>query len=96
MPTLNELKRQVYSDQTGITDGALPDLERQWLYFQLGEGSSDALPSLWMKWLYSLGYTSGTFNERLFSFLGDLGYTGSLTERWYDWMADGAPVVIEE
>lgn len=64
--------------------GALPNKERSFILAKhLAADPKDALPSLWYKYLGSLGYV-GALPERMKSWAGALtGNTGSLADRMY-------------
>lgn len=93
---LNDLRRAYY-DSEGIDLANVMEMERQWLIAELGGGSPYTTMSrteLWHEYWDSVSaYTpaAGTFNDRAFDWLGNAGYTGALSERWYAYFLDLYP-----
>ena len=74
-----DLEREFYMKKLNVTEGQLSDLEKQYLLQELSlqEGS---VQDLWIQWFNSQGVSSGTINDRWYTFLLSEGYTGSVTD----------------
>jgi hypothetical protein len=49
---------------------------------------------MWRKYLTNLGYTDYSIDQKAMRYLGDLGYTGSITNRWYQYWKNGGPIPL--
>ncbi len=66
--------------------GTVDDMDLFYAMFLAGgtPGVSERLTTLewWMDYFDDLLIPAGHFNDRAFSWLGGLGYTGSISDRW--------------
>jgi len=85
MPTVSDARFDALRDQ-GFT-GATNDMLLQWL---LANGATTpALPDAWAEMLIAQGYDPYQRNDSWYAFLGDLGYTGSISDREIGFWGDG-------
>lgn len=87
--TLRDAKYAALQTLTGLSVGTINDMERQWLLIETGE-STGYINDLYGIYLTGQGYTTGTVSDRMYAFLGGLGYTGTLNDRLYQFWLDGA------
>lgn len=87
MPTINDYKKATLKKWTGV-DGDINTLESKWLK-SLVSPYTGAIPDMWRKYLVSLGYTDYSLDQKAMKYLGDRGYTGSITNRWYQYWKNG-------
>lgn len=87
MSTLNDLWFSYLGD-LGYT-GSLPDRLHKALQAESGETALKSLNDMWNTYLVGEGYTSGTLDDKMYAWLGDKGYVGSITDRWYGALAAG-------
>ena len=57
-----------------------------WLDSQLVEPYDGPLPNKWERFLVEQGYVIKTLPETQYEYFGDEGYTGTLTERYNQWL----------
>lgn len=82
MPTyihVNDAKLAALRAELGVTGGQIDDLEKAWL---IQEGATgETTMDLWYD--YVSGFVSaGHINDMFYAWLGGLGYTGALSDRW--------------
>lgn len=65
-------------------DGHIDDLELEWLQSFVAVTALD-IEGAWHEYFDSLVIATGNFNDRAFTWLGGLGYLGSLSDRWYSY-----------
>lgn len=66
------------------------DLARDWLLTQVVAPAGTHLNDLWLQFFKENGATSNNFNTAAFQFLGLLGFTGALNDRWHAyWLGGG-------
>lgn len=74
--------------------GSLDDVTLLWLSVKLGipVGPPESIPDLWDRFFDDLSITSGSYNDRYYSWLSGLGYEGSLNDMllayWSDLFCD--------
>lgn len=81
--TLNDAKLEALRVYLGVTGGQVTQLEKDYLVL-LG-ASGDSVNELWMDYLENnsaFPQDPGQFNDMAYGWLGDLGYTGNMNERW--------------
>lgn len=89
MPTINDYKKTALKN-LGYT-GNINDAEYRYLR-ALVTPYKGTIPDMWKKYLVSLGYTTGTLNDRLMRYFSSLGYTGTINQRWYKFWKEGGGV----
>lgn len=92
MPTINDYKKATLKTLTG-TNGDINTLESKWLKSVVAPYVG-AIPDMWRKYLTNLGYTDYSIDQKAMRYLGDLGYTGSITNRWYQYWKNGGPIPL--
>jgi hypothetical protein len=92
LPTINDYKKATLKTLTG-TNGDINTLESKWLKSVVAPYVG-AIPDMWRKYLTNLGYTDYSIDQKAMRYLGDLGYTGSITNRWYQYWKNGGPVPL--
>jgi len=85
----NDLKRQALLNQ-GIPAQAMSDMTLAWLK-SLG-ATANTIPDAWWEYLTGQGY-SGSLGDMQYTWLGDLGFTGTISDRWHAFWASGGTVV---
>lgn len=88
MATLNDAKYAALVTLTGQT-GTLDDLEQAWLITETASEGPSHINDLWLLALTQQGYLDGSFGDRMFAYLRDQGYTGSLNDMLYAWWSNG-------
>lgn len=81
--TLNDAKLEALRVYLGVLDGQVNQLEVE--YLEALGASGDSISDLWMDYFENnleFPQDRGQFNDMAFGWLGDLGFTGSLSERW--------------
>ena len=71
------IKNSVIISATGISN------RDDWVRSVLGKDGNTN--DLWIEYWISQGATSGSFNDMAYNWLGSLGYTQSLVDRWFSW-----------
>ena len=51
----------------------------------LTQGGSGPVPDRWNQYLGGLGYTTGTFNDKMNKRMAALGYTGTYVDKLKQW-----------
>lgn len=88
----NDDKASALATLTGST-GHVDDLETEWLLSAVTTPVSAQVNDLWMELFVQQGVSATDFNGAAYEFLGDLGYTGALPNRWAAyWKAGGGGV----
>ena len=81
--TLNDAKLEALRVYLGVTDGHVTQLEKDYLVVLGSVGAS--INELWMYYfIHNVAHpqTAGEFNAMAYSYLGALGYTGNMNQRW--------------
>ena len=83
---------QVAAMQATVDGDAFNDLMLRWL--QANGAIGDTVTDCWTEFLDERGMPPGHVNDRLYAWLGDIGYDESdhLTDRMYQWCVDGMVV----
>ena len=88
MPTVSDARFAALRGQ-GFT-GATSDMILQWL--QANGATSSAVPDAWKEMLAAQGYASYQRNDDWYAFLGDIGYSGSISDRELGFWVDGGTI----
>ena len=77
--SLLDIKYQKLAAATGLNQ-SINDMENAWLAGLTA--STGSTPDLWHTYLDAQLVPAGHLNDRQFAWLGGLGHTGTLQERW--------------
>jgi hypothetical protein len=62
------------------------DMELNWLKAQAGVTANN-IHDCWMEYWDNLVIAAGDFNDRAYAWLGGLGHTGDISDRWASYWA---------
>lgn len=89
--SINDLKLAALRDWASVSNLDINTLWHQYLVDATGLPQALDIPTLELAWLASLGYTSGTIQDRLTQYLTSLGYTGDINAQLMAWYAHLMP-----
>ena len=84
----NDDKLSALETLTGST-GHIDDLENEWLLSEITTPVSVHVNDLWLELFIEKGVSATNINDAAYEWLGDLGYTGALADRWAAYWAAG-------
>ncbi len=88
---VNDLKRSALMTALAVTEGHINDLTVAWL--QLKGATSTQINGAWVQLFAAtlLGSATGNFNTDAYAYLGSLGHTGAINERWFSFWSGVLP-----
>lgn len=93
---LNDEKLKALRTYLGVAEGHITQLEKDYLV-ALG-ASGDTITDLWMDYLVNVSaypQVRGHLNDMWYAWLGDLGFTGSLNDRWLQYWDTTEDVIFD-
>lgn len=85
----NDHKRDSLMTLLSVSEGHISDLERSWLLTEVVTPAGNHTNDLWKQLLVEKGVSGNNINDMMNTWLGTLGYTGSLSGRSHGYWAAG-------
>jgi hypothetical protein len=85
MATLNDHKRNSLLSILNVDSGHIDDLETAWLLVVVIAPNGIHINDLWKQKWKEDGVTLGQYNHMFYTWLGNMGYTGTLNDRQHQY-----------